>query len=100
MGRILTNTRITQANIEQYITAATKDYSTFLACAPTFCTYFSKNHLKSTYDRSLENINEVVGADAPVIFDKIDNLPIYKVENSSFGTDITDFGVVGIVQST
>jgi hypothetical protein len=100
MGRILPNTRVTNANVRHYIEQATKDYSTFLNSAPTFCTYFSKNHLKSTYDRGLENINEVIGADSPVEFDQIDNLPIYKVENASFGTEITDFGVVGNVSSS
>jgi hypothetical protein len=100
MGRILNDTRATQSNIEHYITQATKDYSTFLASSPTFCTYFSKNHLKSTYDRSLENINEVVGADSPVVFDKIENFPIYKIENASFGTEITDFGISASVTSS
>jgi hypothetical protein len=100
MGRILQDTRVTQSNIEHYITQATKDYSTFLASSPTFCTYFSKNHLKSTYDRSLENVNEVVGADSPVVFDKIENFPIYKIENASFGTEITDFGIAANVTSS
>ena len=100
MGRILPNTRVTNDNVRHYIEQATKDYSTFLNSAPTFCTYFSKNHLKSTHDRSLENIHEVVGADSPIIFNQIDNLPIYKIENASFGTEITDFGVTGNVTSS
>lgn len=100
MGRILSNTRVTSDNVRHYIEQATKEYSTFLSSAPTFCTYFSKNHLKSTYDRGLENINEVVGADSPVVFDRVDNLPVYKVENASFGTEITDFGISGSVASS
>jgi hypothetical protein len=100
MGRLLTNGRITESNIQHYLEQATKDYSTFLASAPTFCTYFSKDSFKSTYDRSLENISEVVGADSPVVFNKIENLPIYKIENASFGTEITDFGIVGSVTSS
>ena len=100
MGRILPNSKITSSNVRHYIEQATRDYSTFLNSAPTFCTYFSKNHLKSTYDRGLENINEVVGADSPIIFDQIDNVPIYKIENASFGTEITDFGVSGNVTSS
>jgi hypothetical protein len=100
MGRILTNNHITQANVEHYIEQATRDYSTFLSTAPTFCTYYSRNHLKSTFDRSLENINEVIGADSPVKFDKVENLPIYKIDNASFATEITDFGISGTVTST
>jgi hypothetical protein len=100
MGRILPNTRVTDDNVRHYIEQATKDYSTFLNSAPTFCTYFSKDHLKSTYDRSLENIHEAVGADSPVVFNQIDNLPIYEIENASFGTEITDFGVTGNVTSS
>ncbi len=100
MGRILPDTRVTSANVRHYIEQATKDYSTFLNSAPTFCTYFSKNHLKSTFDRGLENINETIGADSPLVFDQVENLPIYKIENASFGTEITDFGIVGTVASS
>lgn len=100
MGRILSPALVTENNIRDYITQSTKTYSTFISSAPLFCTYYSKNKWKSNFDRSLENIHEVVGSDSPFQFDKVENLPIYKVENSSFGTEITDFGIAGNVTSS
>ena len=100
MGRILKNPSVTSSNVHHYIQQATQDYSTFLNAAPNFCKYYSKNRWKSTHDRSLESYDEVVGADSPLKFDSIENLPIYRIENSSFGTEITDFGVTGNVSSS
>lgn len=100
MGRILRNTRLTQENIQHYISQATEQYSTFLDSAPLFCTYYSKNHLSSTYDRSLENVHEIIGADSPIKFNKVENLPIYKLDTASFETQVTDFGVTGDLSSS
>lgn len=100
MGRILAPAAITQQNVQDYIRQSTKDYSTFLRSTPVFCTYYSKSSFGSNHDRSLENFSETVGADSPLKFDRVENLPIYSVENASFGTEITDFGISGTVTST
>jgi hypothetical protein len=99
MGRILNAEEITQNLVTTYLKNATQDYSVFLKSAPTFITYYSKNAFLSTYDKAFQTAFQTIGAESPIKFDKIKNLPIYSVQNSSFGTEITDFGISGDVKS-
>jgi hypothetical protein len=100
MGKIIDNSQHLNATIQTYISKATTEYSTLLNSSPLFCTYYSKNHLESSYDKSIENFNELIGADSPIKFNKIDNFPLYKMDNASFSTEITDFGISGNITST
>ena len=100
MGRILTPAVLTEANIRDYISNSTKQYSTFFKGTPTFCTYYSKENFSSNHEKSLLNVSEIIGKDSPIRFNKIENLPIYSVETSSFSTSITDFGIAGDVSSS
>lgn len=100
MGQILSAHEITKNNIETYIKNSTVDYSKFLNSAPTFVLYYSKNSFETTYDNTFEAVNEVVGAESPVKFNKIKDFPLYSIQNSSFGTDITDFGISTDVSSS
>lgn len=61
-------------------TDSIKDYSEYLEGSPTFVTYFRINRKKSTIDTSLGGIVEVVGADSPLVYDKIMNVPIWNLE--------------------
>lgn len=100
MGRILTTEKLTQNNIQDYIASSTKNYSTFLKGTPFFCTYYSKESFNSTHDKSLLNVSEIIGADSPIKFNKIENFPLYGIETSSFSTSVNDFGVSGEVSSS
>ena len=100
MAKIISTEELTSNIVKNYLEVSVTDYSTFLKSAPIFVNYYSKNLFHTTFDNTFENINEVVGADSPVIFDRINDLPIYSTENASFVTEITDFGITGDVTST
>ena len=65
--------------VKEY-TDSIKDYSEYLEGSPTFVTYFRINRKKSTIDTSLGGIVETVGADSPLVYDKIMNVPIWNLE--------------------
>jgi hypothetical protein len=100
MAKIVSTKDLTTNIVKTFLEVSTKDYSTFLQSAPIFVTYYSKDLLKSSYDTTFENVNEVIGADSPVIFNKVNDLPIYSTESASFTTEITDFGISGDVSSS
>lgn len=100
MGQILSASEIVKNNIETFLENNTKDYSLFLNSAPTFVTFFSKNIFQTTYDKAFEAVNEVVGAESPVKFNTVKELPIYSIQSTSFGTEITDFGIMAEIESS
>ena len=57
--------------------------------APNFVTYYSKNFDASSSDFGLDNVEEIVGGNSPIKYNKIKNFPIYSVTemNPSFDFD-------------
>ena len=57
--------------------------------APNFVTYYSKNFDASSSDFGLDNVEEIVGGNSPIKYNKIKNFPIYSVSemNPSFDFD-------------
>ena len=100
MAKIISTQELTSNVIKNFLNVSVNDYSTFLQSAPVFVNYYSKNLFKSSFDSTFENVNEIIGADSPIIFDKINDLPIYSTDNASFAVEITDFGISGSVSST
>lgn len=80
------------------------DYSEYIEGSPTFVTYFRINRKKSTIDVSLGGIVETVGADSPLVYDKIMNVPIWNLEEmiatysydefTGLDTDIQTTGII------
>lgn len=100
MGQILSAKEIVKNNIETFLENNTKDYSLFLNSAPTFVTFYSKNVFQTTFDKAFEAVNEIVGAESPVKFNTVKDLPVYAVQSSGFGTEITDFGIAAEIESS
>ena len=99
MGQILSANLIVKNNVNKFIENSTKDYAIYLNSAPTFATYYSKNLFYSTHDRAFEASNEIVGVESPIKFNTVKDFPLYSIQNASFSTDITDFGISGSVES-
>ena len=80
------------------------NYSQYLEGSPTFVTYYQINQAKSTIDTSLGGIVEVTGAESPLVYNKIVNLPIWNLEEmiatysydefTGLDTDIQTTGIV------
>lgn len=92
MARILEEDDIVHDSIQSYLGQSLDTYSRFFEGAPVFVTYYSKDHFSSTSDVSLGTVSQVVGADSPVKFNQIDNIPLYRITGIDLTTSNTEFG--------
>ena len=79
--------------IDSYL-KGTNDYAKYLQSAPNFVTYYSRDHEHSTENSGLGDIEEVVGERSPLRYNRINNVPLYMVEDSA--PDIMADGVLGM----
>ena len=68
--------------VDQYNQAALEQYSQFLNEVPVFVNYYSKDHFESLADKNLNTVHEVMGDNSPVIFNKLENFPIYRTSRT------------------
>lgn len=97
MASIIHQKNLMKASLDSFIKSSTDVYASHLTSTPMFVTYYSKDHFNSTSDSNLHSVSEIVGAESPVEFNKIENVPIYDMSGIDFGTNVTDFGVEGEV---
>jgi hypothetical protein len=103
MGRIqkvLPTETIVKEVVQTFMKDSTTQYPSFLETAPTFINYYSRNAYTSTHDVSFENFNEIAGEESPNKFHKIENLPIYSLDTSEFGSNLDDAGWSGDINSS
>lgn len=55
-------------------------YSRFLDKSPTYVTYYNVSNIESTADLGFLNIEKLLGDTSPLRFNKINNLPMYGIE--------------------
>lgn len=83
MGTFISNDELQPKDIvNSYVSSylsGTEKYSKFQAGAPSFVTYYSKDHEKSTSDRSLDNVEEIIGDNSPLKYNKLKDFPLYNV---------------------
>jgi hypothetical protein len=94
------NFSITEDTIREKVVNAVDTYSTYFEKAPTFVNYYSIDYMTSRRDVSLGTFDKVVGADSPLKFSKIEDLPIYSIEEFDLSLEETTFGSEGAIEST
>ena len=72
----------------------TKRYAKYIDNAPNFVIYYSKNFEYSTENSGLGNVKEIVGLESPLKYNKIENFPLFNVDELSPSIDIEDIGGV------
>jgi len=83
MGRLVNDEQeIISKNIDNYLDASTSEYSKYLNGVPTFTTYYHKNVNASHQDVGLEQVQEVIGSESPIRYDKIDDLSLYGISQA------------------
>jgi hypothetical protein len=65
---------------EMYSNNRLGQYSKYLDTTPTFVTYYSINQARSRADAGSGMINELIGANSPLRFNKITEFPVYKMQ--------------------
>jgi len=94
LGQLLKDKEILSKNVELYQSLATSEFSKYLEGVPTFVTYYHKNSLASKSDQGLEAVIEVVGAESPIKFDRIENFTLYGIEELGVNNIVDDeFGI-------
>lgn len=79
MGKFIQDKAIVNRNIDNYINY-TNSVGRFFESAPTITTYFQKNLNSSTEDVGLGNVVEIIGPESPILYNRIEGVPIWNVE--------------------
>lgn len=69
---------IVNSYVKSYL-SGTEKYSKFQSGAPSFVTYYSKDFDSSTSDMSLDNVEEIIGYNSPIRYNKLKDFPLYSV---------------------
>lgn len=80
MGFIINEKEFINGNIFNFEKALQSQYTIFSDKNPTFVTYYHINNINSTTDSGLLNIEQIIGNNSPLKFQKIENFPIYGIE--------------------
>ena len=71
--------QVTNNYVESFL-KGTDLYSKYIDNPPTFVTYFNKDERQSTKNVGLSSVKEVVGDESPIKYNKIENFPIFSLE--------------------
>ena len=100
MGRFIEEKDVIEKYINNF-TGTTKDFSRFIEGSPNFVTYYSKDIMNSMEDQTLQGVMEVIGVESPIKFNKIENFPIYNMEQIDPNLEYdTENGLDTSVEST
>lgn len=89
---------IINKNEQSLIEKTASPFVVHLESRPTFVTYYNRIMFKSTEDKGLENVEKRIGHHSPIKFAKINNFPLYGIEQLSvnleneLGLEIRDYG--------
>jgi hypothetical protein len=101
MATILPGSKNFLQTQESFLQQSLFEYSDYLNSMPLLVEYYSKDMFNSTYDVNLHTVQEILGNDSPVKFDKILNFPLYKISNFEFSSDDSeDVGTEGNIEGT
>jgi hypothetical protein len=79
LGKFVEERAIVETYLDNYV-KTTNDFSRFIEGSPNFVTYYSKDLQASMEDVHLQGVMEIVGNESPIKFNKIENFPIYNME--------------------
>lgn len=104
MAKLIFNeSAMIEANLKEFESRTHSPLNRFLESTPTFVTYYHINSPESTADVGFKDIQQILGKDSPLRFNRITNFPIYNIEQiipnlqaTEFGLDI-DFSSQGII---
>lgn len=93
MGEII-NTRDLITNVvDMHDSILQSQYSRFLDKSPTMTTYFHINVVQSTVDLGSMNIERPLGDNSPLRYTKVNNFPLYGLEEAAFSLDEDEEGL-------
>lgn len=79
MAKFIDEKNLINKHISSYMDRVT-DFSKYIHGSPSFVTYYGKDLSKSTEDPGLNGVYETVGNESPIMYQKIENFPIFNFE--------------------
>lgn len=88
MAKFINEKELINNYVNDYLNT-TAELSKYIQGSPTFVTYYNKNLLASTQDMGLKAVHEIIGAESPIRYNKINNFPLYNLSELpvQIGTD-------------
>lgn len=81
MGTFISDKKFINENIFLYEKRLESQYTIFFDNkTPTFVTYYHINNINSITDSGLMNVENIIGSNSPIRFQKITDFPIYGIE--------------------
>lgn len=80
MAYLLDEKKLVSGSIHNYEERLNSQYSRFIEKTPSFVTYYNINNVESTVDNGFQNIEQVLGPNSPLRFNKVTEFPIYGIE--------------------
>lgn len=78
MAKFIKEKELINNYVNDYLNT-TSELSKYIQGSPTFVTYYNKNLLASTQDMGLKAVHEIIGAESPIRYNKINNFPLYNL---------------------
>lgn len=101
IDKVVDQQKYSQKVVEQFTNASIDQYSQFLNEIPVFVNYYQKDHFRSGHDRNLNSVHEIMGDNSPIIFNKMEGFPLYKMTKIDLSvSDGPHGGEVGMAQFT
>lgn len=95
MGYIINDKDFINDNIFKFEKRLESQYTIFLDKNPTFVTYYHINNANSIADSGLLNVEEILGPQSPIEFQKINDFPIYGIDQIQIDLAEEDEGLNG-----
>lgn len=93
MSLIINEQKMLEENIFQFEKKLKSPTSRFIDSTPTFVTYYHINNSETTTDAGFKDVSSILGFRSPIKFNKIDNLPLYGIEQIVLSIQDDDQGL-------
>jgi hypothetical protein len=97
---IETDLDLINRKVSENIQSSLSDYSARLSSAPAFTYYFNRRMPASTHDINLDSVYKTVGTNSPNYFNRIENFPIYNLEQLSLELSEGNYGQEADIESS
>lgn len=95
MGFILNDKNFINDNIFKFEKRLESQYTVFTEKNPTFVTYYHINNINSITDTGLLNVDRILGNESPLKYQKIEDFPIYGIDQIKLDLSDDDEGLQG-----
>lgn len=99
MGFLINDKDFINENVFKFEKRLESQYTIFLDKTPTFVNYYHINNVTSTTDNGFKHIDQFIGKDSPLRYQKITDFPIYGLESIQLDLSEEDEGLTTSYES-